>query len=78
MLSIRRGPHASLEVCVYIIGPARASFVKNPTDGAHINLRQPLKNKAFYEAKVALHFDLSFGYKSSKKCFFLSERLSKM
>ena len=40
------------------IGPARASFVKNPTDGAHINLRQPLKNKAFYEAKVALHFDL--------------------
>ena len=39
-----------------VIGPARASFVKNPTDGAHINLRQPLKNKAFYEAKVALHF----------------------
>ena len=40
------------------IGPARASFLKNPTDGAHINLRQLLKNKAFYEAKVALHFDL--------------------
>ena len=42
----------------FYIGPARASFVKNPTDGAHINLWQPLKNGRFYEAKVVLHFDL--------------------
>ena len=52
-----------LEVDVYImslvsIGPARASFVKNPTGGAHVNVRQEGKNGRFYEAKVALHFDL--------------------
>ena len=41
-----------------VVGLNRASFVNNPTDGAQINLRQLLKNKAFYEAKVALHFDL--------------------
>ena len=40
------------------IGPARASFVKNPTGGAHVNVRQEGKNGRFYEAKVALHFDL--------------------
>ena len=28
------------------------------TDGAHINVWQEGKNESFYEAKVALHFDL--------------------
>ena len=44
------------------IRPARASFVKNPTDGAHINLWQPLINKAFYEAKVASRLGPKSGY----------------
>ena len=40
------------------IGPAQASFAFPTTGGAHVNVRQEGKNGWFYEAKVALPFDL--------------------
>ena len=51
----RISEETSLTKC---IGPARASFAFHTTGGAHVNVWQEGKNGRFYEAKVALHFDL--------------------